>query len=369
MEPALITFLFSEGLCHTQPPYRTLCVHIKTLPWPGAHLVELSSSSLLPHIATHPHSFNMFNKSVLLIIISAAFAVALPTGSITKGPSTLHRIHDLGASISGVLDVKTPSTNHAGIADVHEVREVAHPSFQLPQVEKEKEPTVPKGTLSAPAVPQDESLVTDELPEVDASTASVLKNPADELPKILRSIIPSPPHKSIDKSEKDKLETPDASTPKPPSSPASISSYARTQPNNASPKDPDVSRIQSAVGDAGKIAVTEAHKDLNSLATNAAKGLESASSPNVKPPSLARRAESCDSDYTLTYCKKVLQSGDSSIPKLLQTVNVDTSVTGPVGLSCSGAKTADYVYPLCSKKLDVPGLALDCVDVILNTLT
>ncbi|KAG2034391.1 hypothetical protein BDR03DRAFT_1013444 [Suillus americanus] len=312
----------------------------------------------------------MFNKSALLIIICAAFAVALPTGSIPKGPSTLDRVHDLGASISSISDVITPSTNHAGIANiVHEVRESSHPSFQLPQAEKEKEPTVPKGTLSVPAVPQDESLVTDKLPEADASTASVLKNPADESPKIPRSIVPSLPGKGIDKLDKDELETPNASTPKPPSSPASISSYARAQPNNATPKDPDVSRIQSAVGDAGKVAVTEAYKDLDSLATNAAKDLESASSPNVKPPSLARRAESCDPDYTLTYCRKVFQSGDSLIPKLLKTANVDTSVTGPVGLSCSGAKTADYIYPLCSKKLDVPGLALDCVDAILNALT
>ncbi|KAG2340079.1 hypothetical protein BDR05DRAFT_991719 [Suillus weaverae] len=347
----------------------------------------------------------MFNKSALLIIIGAAFAVALPTGSIPKGPSTLDDAHVLGASIPSVSDVKTPSTNYVGIADVHkEIREVAHPSFQLSQEEKEKVPTISENTLSVPAgsLPRDESLVTDELPEVDASTASVLKNPVNELPKILRSVIPSLPRKGKDKSDKDESETPDASTLKPPSGSASIYWYARTQPSNAvpqlnnpTPEDPDISRMQSAVGDTGKVAVIKgnlprerqilgAHlpsvpstpeltqssppKDLDSFAINAAKGLESASSPNVKPPSLAHRAESCDPDYALTYCREVLQSGDSFIPKLLQTVNVDTSITGPVGLSCSAAKTADYVYPLCSKKMDVQGLALDCVEAILSTL-
>ncbi|KAG2127598.1 uncharacterized protein EDB93DRAFT_201816 [Suillus bovinus] len=300
----------------------------------------------------------MFNKSTLLIIISAAFAVAVPTGSIPKGPSTLDSVHVLGASASipGISDVKTSSTKYVGIADV----------------EKEKAPTVPKDTLSVPAVslPQDESLVTDELPKVDLSTVE----------------LPSPPSQGNDKSE----QTPDASTLKPPSGSASIAWYARTLPNNTTPKNSDTSRMQSAVKDVGKVVVIKGNlprerhipgvhmrslpytpeltqssppKESNSFATNAAK----ASSPN-EPPSLSRRAESCDSGYTLTYCKEVLESDNSLIPKLLQSVNVDTSVTGPVGLSCSDTKTADYVYPLCSKMMDVQGLALDCIEAIASVL-
>ncbi|KAG1742432.1 hypothetical protein EDB19DRAFT_1827646 [Suillus lakei] len=307
----------------------------------------------------------MFNKSALLIIIGAAFAVALPTGSIPKGPSTLDGVHALGANIPGVSDVKTPSTNYVGVAGVHkEIREVAPPSFQLPQAdaEKEKAPTVPKVTFSVPAVslPQRE---TDELPEVDAPTASVLKNLAAELPKIPRSAIPALPRKGKNKSKgksgEDDSETPDASTLKPPSGSAAITWYARTQPNDTAPQPndtapqpnittpegPDVSRRQSAVRGAGKVTMSEGNlprerhipgvympsvpstpeltqssppKDLYSLATHAATGLESASSFNVKSPSLARRAESCDSDYTLTYCREVLQSGNSFIPTLLQ---------------------------------------------------
>ncbi|KAG2126048.1 hypothetical protein DEU56DRAFT_823189 [Suillus clintonianus] len=328
----------------------------------------------------------MFNKSALLIILSAAFAVALPTGSI---PSTLAGVHVLGVSAS---DVKTPSTNYAGVPSVRNVREEAQPSLQFPQVdaEKEKAPTVPKDTSSVPGVtlPQGETFVTDTLPKVDASTGSVLKNPS-----IARSSVPAPPLafsnlKDKDKSSKDDSEKPDASTLKPPSSSASISFYARTQPNNTvpqpsatTPENPDtlVSDVQSTVEGAGKVTVIkgnmprEGHipgvhmpsvpsthestqssppQDLSSFATDAATGLKSASS-NVKSPSMARRAESCDSEYTLTYCRQVL---------------LDTSVTGKVGLSCSAAKTSDNIYPLCSKRLDVQGLALDCVDAIVNSL-
>jgi hypothetical protein len=349
----------------------------------------------------------MFNKSALLIIIGAAFAVALPVGSTSKGPSTLDGVHVLGVNIPTVSDVNTPSTDQIGIADVHkEIREVANLSFQLPEAEKEKAPTVPKDTLSelAAGLPRDEPLLTDELPKVDASSASVLKNPAVELPKIVRGVMPSLPHKSKNKSDKDDSEMPDASTLRPPSGAAAISwNYARAQPNNTvpqpnttTPDGPDVPQMQSAVGDAGKVAVAKGNlprerhipgvhmpsvpstpeltkssppKDLKSFGTNAAKGLESASSSNVKPPSLARRAESCSSDYTLTYCRQVLQSGDSFIPMLLQAINVDsTSVTGQVGLSCSPAKTTDYVYPLCSKRMDVAGLALDCVEALLSVV-
>lgn len=347
----------------------------------------------------------MFNKSALLIIIGAAFAVALPVDSTSKGPSTLDGVHVLGVNIPSVSDVNTPSTDQIGIADVQkEIREVAHFSFQLPEVEEEKAPTVPKDTLSelVASLSRDEPLLTDELPKVDASSASVLGNPAVELPKILRSVMPSLPHKSKNKSDKDDVEVPDASTLRPPSGAAAISwNYARAQPNDTvprpndpTPEAPDVSDMQPAVGDARKVAAIKGNlprerhipgvympavpstpeltqsstpKDLKSFGTNAAKGLESASSSNVKSPSLARRAESCSSDYTLTYCRQVLQSDNTFIPTLLQAIHVDsTSVTGPVGLSCSPAKTADYVYPLCSKKMDVAGLALDCVAAILN---
>jgi hypothetical protein len=322
----------------------------------------------------------MFNKSALLIIIGAAFAAALPVDSISKSPSTLDGAHILGVSIPSVSDVNTPSTDQIGITDVHkEIREVSHLSFQLPEVEEEKAPTVPKDTLSelAAGLPRDEPLLTDELPKVDASSASLLKNPAVELPKIRRGVMPSLPQKSKDKSDKHDVEMPDASTLRPPSGAAAISwNYARAQPsnpvpqpNNTTPEEPDVSDMRSAVGDAGKVAMIKGNlprerhipgvnmpsvpstpeltqssppKDLTSFGTNAAKGLESTSSSNVKSPSLARRAESCSSDYTLTYCRQVLQSGDAFIPTLLQAINVDsTSVTGQVGLSCSPAKTTD----------------------------
>lgn len=286
----------------------------------------------------------MFNKSTLLIIIGAAFAVAIPTGSIPKGPSTLDnvRVLDNSVSIPGISDVKTPSTNYVGIADVD--KEVSNLSLQLPQVDKEKAPTVPKDTSSAP-VPLDESLATDELPKVDASTVQ----------------LPSLPSQGNDKSEK----TPDASTLTPPSGSASIAWYARTLPNNTTPQNPDASRMQSAVGEVSKVVMI---KESSSPATNAAKGQKRASSPNVEPSSLARRAESCNSDYTLTYCKMVLQSDDSRTPKLLQYLSVDTSATGPVGLSCSDTQTTEYVYPLCTKMMtemtDLGTVALDTVEAV-----
>ncbi|KAG1749382.1 hypothetical protein EDD22DRAFT_972820 [Suillus occidentalis] len=349
----------------------------------------------------------MFNKSALLIIIGAAFAVALPVDSASKGSSTLDGVRVFGVSIPSISDVNTPSTDQLGITDVHEeIREVAHLSFHLPEVEEEKAPTVPKDALSelVARLPRDEPLVTDELPKVDASSASVLKNPDVELPNVLRSFMPSLPRKGKNKSDKEDSDMPDASTLRPPSGAAAISwNYARAQPNdtvpqpnNPTPEAPDVSDMHSAVGDARKVAVVtgnlprERHipgvympsdpsttertqssppTDLKSFGTNAAKGLESPSSSNVKSPSLARRAESCSSDYTLTYCRQVLQSDNTFIPELLQTVHVDsTSVTGPVGLSCSPAKTTDYVYPLCSKKMDVVGLALDCVEAIISVV-
>lgn len=345
----------------------------------------------------------MFNKSALLIIIGAAFAVALPVDSTSKGPSSLDGVHVLGVSMPSVSDVNTPSIDQMGITDVRkEIREVAHLSFQLPGVEEEKAPTVPKDALSelVARLPRDEPLLTDELPKVDASSASVLKNPAVELPNVLRSFMPS--LKGKHKSDKDDSDMPDASTLRPPSGAAAISwNYARAQPNdtvpqpnNPTPEAPEVFDMQSAVGDVRKVAASKGNlprerhipgvympsdpstttltessppTDLKSFGTNAAKGLESASSPNVKSPSLARRAESCSSDYTLTYCRQVLQSDNTFVPTLLQAIHVDsTSVTGPVGLSCSPAKTTDYVYPLCSKKMDVAGLALDCVEAILN---
>lgn len=344
----------------------------------------------------------MFNKSALLIIIGAAFAVALPVDSTSKGPSSLDGVHVLGVSMPSVSDVNTPSIDQMGITDVRkEIREVAHLSFQLPGME-EKAPTVPKDALSelVARLPRDEPLLTDELPKVDASSASVLKNPAVELPNVLRSFMPS--LKGKHKSDKDDSDMPDASTLRPPSGAAAISwNYARAQPNdtvpqpnNPTPEAPEVFDMQSAVGDVRKVAASKGNlprerhipgvympsdpstttltessppTDLKSFGTNAAKGLESASSPNVKSPSLARRAESCSSDYTLTYCRQVLQSDNTFVPTLLQAIHVDsTSVTGPVGLSCSPAKTTDYVYPLCSKKMDVAGLALDCVEAILN---
>jgi len=291
----------------------------------------------------------MFNKSTLLIIIGAAFAVAIPTGSIPKGPSTLDnvRVLDNSVSIPGVSDVKTPSTNYVGIADVD--KEVSNLSLQLPQVEKEKAPTVPKDTSSAP-VPLDESLTTDELPKVDASTIQS----------------PSLPSQGNDKSEK----TPDASTLTPPSGSASIAWYARTLPNNTTPKNPDASHMQSAVGEVSKVVMI---KESSSPATNAAKAQKRASSPNVEPSSLARRAESCNSDYTLTYCKMVLQSDDSRTPKLLQYLSVDTSATGPVGLSCSDTQTTDYVYPLCTKMMtevtDLGTVALDTVEAVYTAVS
>lgn len=291
----------------------------------------------------------MFNKSTLLIIIGAAFAVAIPTGSIPKGPSTLDnvRVLDNSVSIPGVSDVKTPSTNYVGIADVD--KEVSNLSLQLPQVEKEKAPTVPKDTSSAP-VPLDESLTTDELPKVDASTIQS----------------PSLPSQGNDKSEK----TPDASTLTPPSGSASIAWYARTLPNNTTPQNPDASHMQSAVGEVSKVVMI---KESSSPATDAAKAQKRASSPNVKPSSLARRAESCNSDYTLTYCKMVLQSDDSRTPKLLQYLSVDTSATGPVGLSCSDTQTTDYVYPLCTKMMtevtDLGTVALDTVEAVYTAVS
>lgn len=291
----------------------------------------------------------MFNKSTLLIIIGAAFAVAIPTGSIPKGPSTLDnvRVLDNSVSIPGVSDVKTPSTNYVGIADVD--KEVSNLSLQLPQVEKEKAPTVPKDTSSAP-VHLDESLTTDELPKVDASTIQS----------------PSLPSQGNDKSEK----TPDASTLTPPSGSASIAWYARTLPNNTTPQNPDASHMQSAVGEVSKVVMI---KESSSPATDAAKAQKRASSPNVKPSSLARRAESCNSDYTLTYCKMVLQSDDSRTPKLLQYLSVDTSATGPVGLSCSDTQTTDYVYPLCTKMMtevtDLGTVALDTVEAVYTAVS
>ncbi|KAG2126041.1 hypothetical protein DEU56DRAFT_823184 [Suillus clintonianus] len=324
----------------------------------------------------------MFNKSALLIILSAAFAVALPTGFI---PRTLAGVHVLGVSAS---DVKTPSTNYVGVPSVRNAREEAQPSLQFPQVdaEKEKAPTVPKDTSSVPGVtlPQGETFVTDTLPKVDASTGSVLKNPS-----IARSSVPAPPlgfSKAKGKSSKDDSEKSDASTLKPPSGSASISFYARTEPNNTvpqpratTPENPDVSDMQSTVEGAGKVTVIKGNlprerhipgvhmpsvpstheftqssppQDLSSFATDAATGLKSASS-NVKSPSMARRAESCDSGYTLTYCRQVL---------------LDTAVTGKMGLSCSSTKTNDKIYPLCSRRMDVQGLALDCVDATVNSL-
>ncbi|KAG1784638.1 uncharacterized protein HD556DRAFT_208337 [Suillus plorans] len=321
----------------------------------------------------------MFNKSTLLIIIGAAFAVAIPTGSIPKGPSTLDnvRVLDNSVSIPGVSDVKTPSTNYVGMSDVD--TEVSNLSLQLPQVEKEKAPTVPKDTSSAP-VPLDESLATDELPKVDASTVQ----------------LPSLPSQGNDKSEK----TPDASTLTPPSGSASIAWYARTLPNNTTPQNPDASRMQSAVGEVSKVVMIKGNlprerhipgvhmlslpstpeltqssppKESSSPATNAAKAQKRASSPNVEPSSLARRAESCNSDYTLTYCEMVLQSDDSRTPKLLQYLSVDTSATGPVGLSCSDTQTTDHVYPLCSKTMtevaDLGTVALDAVEAIYSTVS
>ncbi|KAG1895290.1 uncharacterized protein F5891DRAFT_1194345 [Suillus fuscotomentosus] len=321
----------------------------------------------------------MFNKSTLLIIIGAAFAVAIPTGSIPKGPSTLDnvRVLDNSVSIPGVSDVKTPSTNYVGIADVD--KEVSNLSLQLPQVEKEKAPTVPKDTSSAP-VPLDESLTTDELPKVDASTIQS----------------PSLPSQGNDKSEK----TPDASTLTPPSGSASIAWYARTLPNNTTPQNPDASHMQSAVGEVSKVVMIKGNlprerhipgvhmlslpstpeltqssppKESSSPATDAAKAQKRASSPNVKPSSLARRAESCNSDYTLTYCKMVLQSDDSRTPKLLQYLSVDTSATGPVGLSCSDTQTTDYVYPLCTKMMtevtDLGTVALDTVEAVYTAVS
>lgn len=295
----------------------------------------------------------MFNKSTLLIIIGAAFAVAIPTGSIPKGPSTLDnvRVLDNSVSIPGISDVKTPSTNYVGIADVD--KEVSNLSLQLPQVEKEKAPTVPKDTSSAP-VPLDESLTTDELPKVDASTIQS----------------PSLPSQGNDKSEK----TPDASTLTPPSGSASIAWYARTLPNNTTPQNPDASHMQSAVGEVSKeVGKVVMIKESSSPATNAAKAQKRASSPNVEPSSLARRTESCNSDYTLTYCKMVLQSDDSRTPKLLQYLSLDTSATGPVGLSCSDTQTTDYVYPLCSKMMtevtDLGTVALDTVEAVYTTIS
>ncbi|KAG2049196.1 hypothetical protein BDR06DRAFT_1012307 [Suillus hirtellus] len=316
----------------------------------------------------------MFNKSTLLIIIGAAFAVAIPTGSIPKGPSTLDnvRVLDNSVSIPGVSDVKTPSTNYVGIAHVD--KEVSNLSLQLPQAEKEKAPTVPKDTRSAP-VPRDESLTTDELPKVDASTIQS----------------PSLPSQGNDKSEK----TPDASTLTPPSGSASIAWYARTLPNNTTPQNPDASHMQSAVGEVSKevskvvmikgnlprerhipgvhmlsspstpeLTQSSPPKESSSPATSAA---------NVEPSSLARRTESCNSDYTLTYCKMVLQSDDSRTPKLLQYLSLDTSATGPVGLSCSDTQTTDYVYPLCTKMMtevtDLGTVALDTVEAVYTAVS
>ncbi|KAG1731839.1 uncharacterized protein EDB91DRAFT_709048 [Suillus paluster] len=86
---------------------------------------------------------------------------------------------------------------------------------------------------------------------------------------------------------------------------------------------------------------------------------------NVKPPSLARRAESCSSNYTLIYCRKVLEADNSFIQTLLQSMGVDTSVTGPLGLSCSAAKTTDYINPLCSQTIE-KGLAMNCVEALVT---
>ncbi|KAG1750631.1 uncharacterized protein EDB91DRAFT_1244208 [Suillus paluster] len=134
------------------------------------------------------------------------------------------------------------------------------------------------------------------------------------------------------------------------------------------PRDAYPSRMQSRVEGVVKALGANGLK-LRSSATNVIPtDPENASSSNVKPPSLARRAESCSSGYTLAYCRRVLKAGDDFIPTLLAMMKEDTSVTGPVGLSCgSAAKTSEYSYPLCYKKMG-NGVALDCQEATINSL-
>ncbi|KAG1719495.1 uncharacterized protein EDB91DRAFT_1257606 [Suillus paluster] len=304
----------------------------------------------------------MFKKSALLILVTAAFAVALPT------PALLGGVGNTGNSNIGSGDIPIPSDLIGGVANTGDSNigsgNIPIPSDLIGGVANTGDSNIGSGDIPIPS-----GLIRGGANAGNNNNGGgdIIDGSNDYSTPAVRSTIPVAPQ-GFSQAE-GKVKTPNTFTPKLPSGVKSFPRTPRAQPKSPVPRHADPSQMQSRVEGVVKALGANGLK-LRSSATSVVipTDPENASSSNVKPPSLARRAESCSSDYTLAYCRRVLKAGDDFIPTLLAMMKEDTSVTGPVGLSCgSAAKTSEYSYPLCYKKMG-NGVALDCQEATINSL-